>query len=179
MAAEISTRNRATMEKSSLFVEVESLCGATGYLLLTPRLEDTVLDAHTLEPIITVITERCLGVLRFCRSSQPGHNQKLAHLISEIRVERLQLIFCTNCHEIDITTGYCSWVEIHVCVCVFSSHSFWTSMDVPAGVTQEEGHTGFIIYLLSAVHALIFLARRIQPFLFLVDREVEFRVLTI
>ena len=29
------------------------------------------------------------------------------------------------------------------CVCVFSSHSFWTSssLDVPAGVTQEEGHT--------------------------------------
>ena len=27
--------------------------------------------------------------------------------------------------------------------CVFSSHSFWTSssLDVPAGVTQEEGHT--------------------------------------
>ena len=30
-----------------------------------------------------------------------------------------------------------------VCVCVFSSHSFWTSTDVPAGVTQEEGNTGF------------------------------------
>ena len=53
-------------------------------------------------------------------------------------------------------------------------------MDVPAGVTQEEGHTGFLIHLLSAVHALIFLARRIQPFLSLVDREVlEFCVLTI
>ena len=66
-------------------------------------------------------------------------------------------------------------------LCVFSSHSFWTSslLDVPAGVTQEEGHTGFLIHLLSAVHALIFLARRIQPFLSLVDREVEFCVLTI
>ena len=68
--------------------------------------------------------------------------------------------------------------------CVFSSHSFWTSssLDVqyqPAGVTQEEGHTGFLIHLLSAVRALIFLARRIQPFLSLVDREVEFCVLTI
>ena len=51
-------------------------------------------------------------------------------------------------------------------------------MDVPAGVTQEEGHTGFLI-LLSAVHALIFLARRIQPFLSLADREVEFCALTI
>ena len=51
-------------------------------------------------------------------------------------------------------------------------------MDVPAGVTQDEGHTGFLIHL-SAVHALIFLARRIQPFLSLVDREVEFCVQTI
>ena len=67
-----------------------------------------------------------------------------------------------------------------LCVCVFSSHSFWTSMDVPAGVTQEEGNTGFSTHLLSsAVLALIFLARRIQPFLSLVDREVEFCVLTI
>ena len=62
-----------------------------------------------------------------------------------------------------------------MCVCVFSSHPFWTSssLDVPAGVTQEEGHTGFLIHLPSAVHALIFVARRIQPFLSLVDREVE------
>ena len=72
-------------------------------------------------------------------------------------------------------------VCVYVCVCVFSSHSFWTSssLDVPAEVTQEEGHTGFLIHLLSAVRALIFLARRIQPFLSLVDREVEFCVLTI
>ena len=67
-------------------------------------------------------------------------------------------------------------------VCVFSSHSFWTSssLNVPAGVTQEEDHTGFLIHLLSAVPAfLVFLARRVQPFLSLVDREVEFCVLTI
>ena len=67
-------------------------------------------------------------------------------------------------------------VSLCVCVCVFSSHPFWTSssLDVPAGVTQEEGHTGFLIHLPSAVRALIFVARRIQPFLSLVDREVEF-----
>ena len=61
-------------------------------------------------------------------------------------------------------------------MCVFSSHSFWksSSLDVPAEVTQEEGHTGFFIYLPSAVRALIFLARRIQPFFSLVDREVKF-----
>ena len=59
---------------------------------------------------------------------------------------------------------------------VFSSHLFWTSssLDVPAGVTLEEGHTGFLIHLPSAVqHAFIFLTRRIQPSLSLVDREVE------
>ena len=50
-------------------------------------------------------------------------------------------------------------------------------VDVPAGVTQEKGHTGFL-HLPSAVLALIFLARRIRPFLSLVDRKVEFSVLT-
>ena len=51
-------------------------------------------------------------------------------------------------------------MQLRVCVFLswFSSHSFWTSssLDVPAGVTQEEGHTGFFIHLLSAVRALIF-----------------------
>ena len=66
-----------------------------------------------------------------------------------------------------------------VCVCFLPIHSGQSSsLDVPAGVTQEEGHTGFLIHLPSAVRALIFVARRIQPFLSLVDREVEFCVLT-
>ena len=41
-------------------------------------------------------------------------------------------------------------------ICV--SHLFWTSspLDVPAGVTQEEGHTEFLIHLPSAVHAFFF-----------------------
>ena len=50
-------------------------------------------------------------------------------------------------------------------------------MDVLAGVTQEEGHTEFL-HFLSVVLALIFIARRIQPFLSLVDHEVEFCVPT-
>ena len=71
-------------------------------------------------------------------------------------------------------------VCVCVCVCVLPSHLFWTpsSLDVLAGVTQEGGHTWFLIHLPSAVHALIFLARRIQPFLSLVNREVEFCVVT-
>ena len=66
-----------------------------------------------------------------------------------------------------------------VCVCVFFAFILDFNGLIPAGVTQEEGTTGFSIHLLSAVLALIFLARRIQPFLSLVDREVEFCVLTI
>ena len=45
-------------------------------------------------------------------------------------------------------------------------------VDAPAGVTQEEGHIEFL-HLPFALLALIFLARRIQPPLSLVDREVE------
>ena len=68
-----------------------------------------------------------------------------------------------------------------MCLHVFSSHLFWTSgfLDVPVGVTQEEGHTGILIHLPSAVLAFIFLARRIQPLFSFVGREVEFCVLTI
>ena len=50
-------------------------------------------------------------------------------------------------------------------------------VDVPAVVTQEEGPTGFL-HLPSAVLASIFLARRIQSFLSLVDREVEYVLCT-
>ena len=48
-----------------------------------------------------------------------------------------------------------------VCVCVFSCHLYRksSSLDVPAGVTQEKGPTGFHIHHPSAVHAFIFLAR--------------------
>ena len=45
-------------------------------------------------------------------------------------------------------------------------------VDVPAGVTQDFSTTSF------CGAALIFIARRIQPFLSLVDREIEFCVLT-
>ena len=50
-------------------------------------------------------------------------------------------------------------------------------MDVPAGVTQEEDHTGFL-RLLSVVFALVFLVKMIQPLFSLVDREAELCVLT-
>ena len=68
-----------------------------------------------------------------------------------------------------------------MCVCVRVVIQFILGVrfvDVSAVVTQEECHTGFL-HLPSAVLALIFLAERIQPFLSLVDRKVEFCVLTI
>ena len=102
------------------------------------------------------------------QTKKQKHNR--SNLVQNIKHGSNNILF----HKLLVKTTF-------VCVCVFSSHPLWTSssLDVPAGVTQEEVHTGFLIHLLSAVRALIFLARRIQPFLSLVDREVEFCVLTI
>ena len=70
-------------------------------------------------------------------------------------------------------------VCVCVCVCVVIPFILDVRLvDVPVGVTQEEGHTEFLIHLSSAVLALIFFARRTYPFLSLVDREVEFCVPT-
>ena len=114
--------------------------------------------------------------ITFVGRTSRGHTGFLIHLPSAVRA----LIFLAR----RVQPSFLSLVnrEVEFCVCVFSSHSFWTSssLDVPAGVTQEEGYTGFFIHLpSSAVRSLIFLARRIQPFLSLVGREVEFCVLTI
>ena len=57
-----------------------------------------------------------------------------------------------------------------VCVCVF----FPFILDIKFVGRTSRGHTGFFIHLPFAVRDLIFLARRIQPFLSLVYREVEF-----
>ena len=70
----------------------------------------------------------------------------------------------------------CVCVFMCVCVFFFSSHSF---LDIKFVGRTSRGHTGgeshrIFIHLPSAMRALIFLARRIQPFLSLVDREVEF-----
>ena len=66
-----------------------------------------------------------------------------------------------------------------LCVCVvFSFNLDVRFVDIPAGVKQEEGHTGFL-HLPSATLASNCFARRFQPFVSLVDREIEFCVLTI
>ena len=59
----------------------------------------------------------------------------------------------------------------HCCVVVFF---FPFILDIRFVGRTSGGHTGFFIHLPSAVRASIFLARSIQPFLSLVDREVEF-----
>ena len=117
MAAGVSTRNRATMEKSSLFLkknqEKSSLllklkACAGQRVTLFERLDwKTPCLMHTLANQLRPSQK---DTWAFYAS---GHNQKLAQFISEIRVERSLSMFCTNCHKIDITTGYCSWVEIH------------------------------------------------------------------
>ena len=75
-----------------------------------------------------------------------------------------------------------AYVCVCVCVCVF----FPFILGIKFVGRTSRGHTGgrshrigFLIHLLSAVRALIFLARRIQLFLSLVDREVDFWILTI
>ena len=57
------------------------------------------------------------------------------------------------------------------CVCVF----FPFILDVKLVGSTSRGHTGFLIHIPSAVRAFIFLARRIQPFLSLVERKTEMR----
>ena len=64
-----------------------------------------------------------------------------------------------------------SFTVLCVCVCMCVVIPF--ILDAPAGVTQREGHTGFL-HLPSAVLTLIFLARRIQLFLFHVDMKANF-----
>ena len=87
---------------------------------------------------------------------------------------------CDLCPPIELGAGrlpyrrVCICVAHGVCVCVF----FPSILDIKFVGRTSRGHTGFLIHLPSAVRALIFVARRIQPFLSLVDREVEFCVLT-
>ena len=71
------------------------------------------------------------------------------------------------------TGGYKKQI-LGVCVCVVIPFILDVRLvDVPAGVTQD-----FSTLLPSAVLALIFIARKIQPSRSLVDREVECCVLT-
>ena len=66
-----------------------------------------------------------------------------------------------------------------VCVCVLIPFILDVKLgDAPAGVTQREGHPQFFL-LPFAVLALAFITSRIQPFLCLVEREVELLVVVV
>ena len=111
MAAGFSTRNRATMEKSSLLLKFKACAGQR--VTLFERLDwKTPCLMHTLANQLRSSQKDTWAFYASVDGLSLG-NQKLAHFISEIRVERSHSMFCTNCHKIDITTGYCSWVEIH------------------------------------------------------------------
>ena len=79
-------------------------------------------------------------------------------------------------------TNQCTYMLSYL-VCVYflpiiSGHQVrWTYQ--PGSHRRKVTEDFFIHFPSSAVRALIFLAGRIQPFLSLVDREVEFCVLTI
>ena len=90
---------------------------------------------------------RSLPRVRRHRASKP---QGSSERVLPWQITMDQLIFASLSH-----THY--WYEVgvmYVCmyVCVFSSHPFWTSssLDVPAGVTQEEGMYVFIILHITA-----------------------------
>ena len=65
------------------------------------------------------------------------------------------------------------------CVCVLIPFILDAKLvDAPAGVSQGESHPEFLL-LPFAVLALTFIARRIQPFLCLVERKVELLVVVV
>ena len=102
-------------------------------------------------------------------------------VLSVLRLPSVASPACVVCHSIEgcrklspRPTDAWSFVPFvsRVCLCVYCQPIY--SGRLAYGRTSR-GHTGFL-HLPSAVLALTFLARRIQPFLSLVDREVEFCV---
>ena len=107
------------------------------------------------------------------------------NMVSNPRIELGFLCIYSLCNSILLLP--CAMVYYAVCVyvCVFFPFILdikflgRTSRGHTGGRSHRRKVTGFLIHLLSAVRALIFLARRIQPFISLVDCGVEFYVLTI
>ena len=91
------------------------------------------------------------------RSATKARVKKLILSRMELTIFALIMVVC------EVTTATPLRSMCVLCVVILSILDV-RLVDVPAGVTQEEGHTGFL-HLPSAVLALIFLARRIQPFL--------------
>ena len=119
-----------------------------GAIVLSPT------DAASQEPVVGSAQRVVVARARASRDQVLDSLHRLAK-------QPYSIVPSTSALNIQILSSRGALGLIYICVCVcvcFSSHSFWTScsLDAPAGVTQEEGHTGFLIHLLSAVRALIF-----------------------
>ena len=84
----------------------------------------------------------------------PGTIHKLdyRYFIEKVVHAMVAISMCYVCMDVYICVFLC-FLPIH------SGHQVrWTYQ--PVSHRQEEGHTGFLIHLPSAVHSFIFLARR-------------------
>ena len=124
----------------------------------------------------------------YLNSHTPSSGQSRVYRVTQLRTDGVHCRESAGTGPVNlkvVTNGFCllggsPWTTTNMCMCVRAvilSILDVRIVDVPAGVTQEEGYTVFL-HFPSAVHALIFIARRIQPSLSLLDREVEFCVLT-
>ena len=105
MAAGISTRNRATMEKSYLLLKLTACAGQR--VTLFERLDWKIpCLMHTLEnqlrssqkdtwAFYSSVDDLSLGTIK------SWHNS----FLKSASTERSHSMFCTNCHKIDVTTG--------------------------------------------------------------------------
>ena len=89
-----------------------------------------------------------------CRCIRDRYIELYMYCCLHLFIYQLHLLFRDLCLRARFTAVYAynmcdcnSGIYVCVCVCVLSSHLFWTScsLDVQAGVTQEEAHTGFFI----------------------------------
>ena len=91
-----------------------------------------------------------------------------------VQVKHIIATGCQNVCQINYNTARFFFVA-NTSMCVLSSHLFWTSglwTYQPGSHRRKITQDFSQCHLPSAVLALIFLARRIQPFFSLVDREV-------
>ena len=121
---------------------------------------------------------RLLRSVRYVPCTFPKNSHTFTCTTFYIKVYRTRLgpyrLRVRSWADLTMVLGYTNTTMCCV-LCVF----FPLILDIKYVGRTSWGYTGFFIHLLSAVRALFFLARRIQPFLSLVDREVEFCVLTI
>ena len=126
--------------------------------------QDDLLPSHSLPVPLSV---HSLTIISFpiVESFFPSHIP-LEYDLSQSPPSNIRTKCCVDMHiQPGVSVVCCVFLPIH------SGHQVrWTYQ--PG--SHRRNVTGFFIHLLSAVRALIFLARRIQPFLSLVDREVKF-----